>query len=318
MLKGRFQSIIKSRLGCTLLALLAMFLWGSLFPVIKMGYDSFGVPADDVPGIFIFASLRLILCGVALIAMDAVKEKRMAIPRGKALRSILLVALFSYVLHFALLYTSMSQIDSSKTAILKQTGSLFVICFAFLFRREDRFTLHKLLGGLLGFSSIVVVNLSGMQFSMGIYELLVILSSFSTSAGIVCSKNAYDHYPPLFVTGWSHLLGGIALLLAGLAMGGRVVPSGPSSYLLLFYICAASTIAYALWNGLLKYHDLSRLNTIRFAEALFGYVCAWILLGEDIFSFPYLCSFLLLCAAILFVNQVIPLPGKKRPSSLSQ
>ncbi|MBQ6803918.1 MAG: DMT family transporter [Clostridia bacterium] len=318
MIKERFQAIMKSKLGCTLLALLAMFLWGSLFPIVKIGYDAFGVDANDVPSIFIFASLRLIICGIALLAMDAIKEKRVTIPKGKALKPVLAVAFFSYILHFALLYTSMSQLDSSKTAILKQTGALFVICFAFLFRKEDKFTINKLLGGILGFSSILVVNLNGLHFSMGIYEIMVILSSFSTSAGIVCSKNAYDHYPPLFVTGWSHLIGGIVLLLSGIIMGGSVSASGSSAYLLLFYICASSTIAYALWNALLKQHDLSRLNVIRFAEALFGYICAWILLGEDIFSFAYLFSFLLLLLSILIINHVIRLPGKIRKDTLAQ
>ena len=318
MIKERFMNLMKTKLGCTVLALLAMFLWGSLFPIVKIGYDSFGVDANDIPSIFIFASLRLIICGIALIAMEAIREKRVEIPKGKALKPILLVAFFSYILHFALLYTSMTHLDSSKTAILKQTGALFVICFAFVFRKEDNFTFNKLLGGILGFSSILVVNLNGVRFSMGIYEIMVILSSFSTSAGIVCSKNAYDHYSPLLVTGWSHFIGGIVLLLVGLALGGSVTTSGPSSYLLLFYICAASTIAYALWNSLLKRHDLSRLNTFRFAEALFGYICAWILLGEDIFSFAYLFSFLLLCISILFINNIIRLPSKIRKDTLMQ
>jgi drug/metabolite transporter (DMT)-like permease len=101
-------------------------------------------------------------------------------------------------------------------------------------------------------------------------------------------------------------------------MGGSVTPSGISSYILLFYICASSTIAYALWNALLKQHDLSRLNTIRFAEAMFGYICAWILLGENIFTFAYLFSFVLLCVSIMFINNIIRLPKKIQRDTLAQ
>ena len=42
------------------LALLAMFLWGSAFPVVKLTYESFNILADDVANKMLIAGIRLL------------------------------------------------------------------------------------------------------------------------------------------------------------------------------------------------------------------------------------------------------------------
>ena len=40
-----------------ILSLLVMALWGSLFPMVKIGYDAFSIAADSIPDILMFACL---------------------------------------------------------------------------------------------------------------------------------------------------------------------------------------------------------------------------------------------------------------------
>ena len=46
------------------LSLVVMALWGSLFPMIKIGYNAFNINASSIPDILMFASMRFILSGV--------------------------------------------------------------------------------------------------------------------------------------------------------------------------------------------------------------------------------------------------------------
>ena len=51
------MTTIKSSIKTILLGLLVMALWGTLFPMIKLGYAAFGIPSSDIPSIILFAGL---------------------------------------------------------------------------------------------------------------------------------------------------------------------------------------------------------------------------------------------------------------------
>ncbi|MBQ3080161.1 MAG: DMT family transporter [Clostridia bacterium] len=295
----------------SLLCLVAMFFWGSLFPMIKMGYNAFEIDVNSPASILLFAGIRFLICGIVLLILTFVRGKRIYVPEKSVFFPILLVALFAYVLHYTCTYIGLSHLESSKTALIKQIGTLFIICFAFLFRKEDKFTISKLAGGILGFGSIIAVNLNGLRLQFSAYDFLVIMAAVCTVLSTILSKNAYDKYDPLDVTAWAQLFGGVILLLIGLSMGGSIGKVDLRAAAILAYICFASCTGYALWNILLKYNNMSRLNTIKYTETLFSAVCSWILLGENIFKPEYLISFLLVCLGLLIGNNVIRLKRNK-------
>ena len=286
----------------TLLCLAAMFFWGSLFPMIKIGYKFFEINAESPASILLFAGVRFIICGIALVTLTSARVRKFSMPKGKVYVPLLLIALFAYVLHYTCTYIGLSHLESSKTALIKQVGTLFIICFAFLFRKEDRFTVPKLIGGLLGFASIIVINLKGLKLNFNAYDLLVIAASFCSVMTTIVSKNAYDEHDPLDITAWAQLIGGVVLLLIGLVLGGSIGKVDIKGVLVLAYICFASCTGYALWNILLKYNSMSRMSTIKYTETLFSALCSFVLLGENIFKSEYLISVLLLCLGLLIGN----------------
>lgn len=302
MRKFNLDAWLKGKKTSIILALLVMFFWGSLFPMIKIGYRTFDIDTANIPSILFFAGIRFLLCGIVLLVLSARQSGKIELPDRTSVRPILTIALFAYILHYTCTYVGISKLDGSKAAILKQVGTLFIVCFAFLFRKEDKFTYKKLLGGLLGFASILVVNFNGKKWEANIYDLIIIAASVCSAINTVLSKNAYDHHKPLFITGWAQLIGGIVLLGIGLISGGNIGKFDFSSLLVLIYICFASCMAYALWNLLLKHQNMSSLNTIRFAETLFSSICSWILLGENIFRFEFVLSVILVCVGIIICN----------------
>ena len=296
----------------TWLCLLVMFFWGSLFPMIKIGYKAFEIAAGSPGSILLFAGVRFFICGIVLIAVTSALEKKPCLPAKSDFSAILPAALFAYALHYTCTYIGVAHLESSKTAIIKQIGTLFIVCFAFLFRKEDRFSVRKLVGGILGFASIIAININGKRVSLNAYDLLVLGASACSVISTILLKNAYDKLSPMAVTAWAQLIGGAALGIVGLCLGGTIEKVDFNAILVLMYICFASSMGYALWNVLLKYNNMSKLNLIKFTEALFSALCSWALLGENIFTVKYLMAFVLVCLGLLIGNGVLKFGRKAK------
>ena len=296
------RKLSKHPIFSILLALVVCALWGSLFPFIKLGYDAFGISGTDVPALLLFAGIRFIISGVVMLIIFSLGDKKLLLPTRRSLTPVLGVALFTIVLHYTFTYWALTLGESSKSAIIKQIGYLFLSCFSFVFIKSDRFALKKLIAGILGFIGIIVTNYSGDTVTLGLGDALLIAASFCSVSGTVITKKAVEHTSPLLVVCYSQLIGGAVLLSLGLGLGGRFGRFDLTSALVLGYMCFASIIAYTLWNVLIKDNTVSKLAVIKFSEPLFAVILSGIILGEDVLRLNYLIALLVILAAILLNN----------------
>lgn len=297
-----FDRIFANRVTAILLALVTCLLWGSLFPMIKIGYAAFQIGSGDVPSIILFAGLRFTVSGILMILLFSVTQKHFLLPKKKELLPVLVTAAFTIILHYVLTYTALSLGEGSKSAIIKQVGFLFLSCFSFLFVKSDRFTCRKLACGILGFLGIIVTSLDGGGFQFALGDALLIAASFCSVAGTVVTKKATRSVSPLLLVSYSQFFGGLVLSATGLCLGGKITVFDAGAFASFAYICAASIVAYAIWNLLLKYNSLSMLSVIKFSEPLFAVILSGLLLGESIFRLNYLFAFIIILAAILINN----------------
>lgn len=281
-------------------ATLVMLLWGSLFPCIKLGYRMFAINSSNVASLLLFAGVRFILCGILLVCFCMLRKESMEVREGKDLQRLVIVSLFAVVLHYACTYTGLSMVESGKTALLKQLGALLFICFSFLFFKEDKFSIYKLTAAGIGLAGIVVLNLDGgsWQLSLGIGEILIIAASLCTVISNVSGKKLTRSMPPVVMTGYTQLAGGIFLTVLGVAGGGSFGQFSWNGVLVFLYILIASSLGYGIWYSLLKTNDLSHLFIIKFLEPVFAAVFGVILLGEQ-FSLTYVIALVLTVAAII-------------------
>ena len=279
--------------------LIVMLLWGSLFPTVKLGMSAFGV--ETTGDILFFAGVRFVICGAVISLFALLRDKPSYKDAGKSMFPILAAGLFSIILHYACTYSALTLTDSSKTAILKQVGILFYVCFSALFFKDDKLTRHKLIGVLLGFVGIIVINtdIDGISFNVG--DALIITASFCSVISSIISKKVSAKVNPLTVTGISQFFGGAVLLLVGRLMGGSMQISADPNALIMVYICLASIVSYSIWFWVLKKGELSRMFIIKFAEPLFACLFGAVLLGE--FEWQYLLSFVFIAGGIYVSNK---------------
>lgn len=285
------------------LSLVVMALWGSLFPMVKIGYEAFEINGSDIPSILMFAGTRFTLCGAIILLIAFLKKDKITSPKVKTIGMILLIGLFSIILHYAFTYIGLGSTDSSKTALIKQLGSLIYVCFAFLFFKNETYSIWKIIGAIVGFLGIIAINFSsgGISFSSG--DILIILASVCTVVASVLSKKALESNSTFLITGISQFSGGIVLILASLILGANFLIFDLKSLLVFAYICTASMVAYLLWNHILKTCELSNMFIIKFAEPMFACIFGAILLNENIFKWQYLIAFVLISAGIILGNK---------------
>lgn len=285
------------------LSLLVMALWGSLYPCVKVGYAAFAINSKSVPDILMFAGMRFVISGVVVSLFSLLKKEKIAAPKGKNILFIVLVGLFAVTLHYACTYMGLTTTDSSKTALIKQIGTLIYVCFAFVFFKDEKFSVLKIVGALLGFCGIIAINYSpeGVRFSAG--DWIIIAASVCIVFSNIINKQWIKGCSPFWITGISQFAGGIILLIAAIVMGGTPMHFDLKSTLVFTYICLASISSYTLWYYILKTNSLSKMYIIKFAEPLFACVFGAILLGENIFKLQYLVAFILISAGILLGNK---------------
>lgn len=283
-----------------LLALLTMLLWGSLFPMVKLGFSTYDV--KSTADILLFAGIRFVICGGVICIFSAVKDRSSYRPVGQAIVPVLLSGVFAIILHYGFTYLGLELTDSSKTALLKQVGVLFYVCFSFLFIKEDKPTVKKIVASAVGFLGIIALNISSDGFSFSLGDLLILCASFCTVFSNVISKKVFKKVSPITATGISQLFGGIVLLAVGIAMGGNVRFCVNESLWIMAYICAASIVSYCIWFGIVKNGELSKLYIIKFAEPVFACLFGALILGENIWKIQYLVAFLLISGSIYISN----------------
>ena len=157
-------------------ALLTMLLWGSLFPAVKLGFRAYGV--DGLGDQLLFAGLRFLICGGIISLFSLGKEPKAFLAVKGNLFPLCLSGLFAIILHYGFTYLALEFTDSSKTALVKQVGALFYVCFSFLFFRQDRPTVRKILAAVMGFLGILALdwNAGGISFSLA--NLPILAASF--------------------------------------------------------------------------------------------------------------------------------------------
>lgn len=282
-------------------ALLTMLLWGSLFPMVKLGFSAYEV--ESTADVLLFAGIRFVICGGVICIFSAIKDRESYRSVKHSVVPILLSGVFAIVLHYGFTYLGLELTDSSKTALLKQVGALFYVCFSFLFIKEDKPTVEKIIAAAVGFLGIIVLNISSDGFSFSVGDLLILCASFCTVFSNVISKKVFEKVSPFTSTGISQLFGGIVLLAVGIVMGGSVQLSLNGSLWIMAYICVASIVGYCVWLGIVKNGELSKLFIIKFAEPVFACIFGALILGEDIWKVQYLIPFFLIGGSIWLSNK---------------
>lgn len=286
-------------------ALLCCLLWGSAFPFIKIGYRLFEINPADTAAQILFAGCRFILAGILAVMLGSISEKKILLPRKEAAREILWLSLLQTILQYFFFYMGLAHTSGVKASIIEAVNVFVAVLVASLIFKQEKLTVKKMAGCVIGFAGVVLINLNGMNFHMSLNgEGAILLSTVAYAFSSVFLKKFSGKFHPVMLSGYQFILGGAALMLAGAGLGGRIRTVSLPALGLLIYLALVSAVAYSLWGVLLKYNPVSRVAVFGFMNPVFGVLLSAVLLGETDQAAGILSvvSLILVCVGIYVVN----------------
>lgn len=292
----------------SLLALLCCALWGSAFSCIKIGYRLFEIAASDTASIILFAGTRFALAGVLTILAGSLLQRRPLLPSRSSAGGIAALAAVQTLLQYVTFYLGLAYTTSVRSSIISGMSVFFSIFISALAFRYETLSGRKILGCLVGFGGIVIMNLGGAHTSGELALLgdaLVLLSQIASAWSSSLIKLFSRRENPVLLSGWQFLTGGGAMMLVGACMGGSLRFASPGCFGILLWLSVVSAAAYTLWGVLLKYNPVSRITVFTFSTPIFGVLLSALLLGEtgQAFRPQSLAALALVCGGILIINR---------------
>lgn len=275
--------LLKNRGIVLLLAVLCCLLWGSAFPVIKIGYQLLGIAAADATSQILFAGVRFFLAGILAIVLGSILQKKFLFPAKSSWGMVTGLSLFQTVLQYLFFYLGLAHASGVNASIINGVNTFLAILLATLARKQERLTSGKLLGCILGTAGVVFVSISGGNVGGGFAltgEGFIVVASVSYAISSVLMKEYSSHENPVTLSGYQFLVGGVVMMIIGGIAGGNLGSISAQGLLLILYLALVSSVAYSIWGVLLKYNPVSSVAIYGFTTPIFGAMLSALLLGE--------------------------------------
>lgn len=287
------------------LALICSLLWGSAFPILKIGFDLLGI-TQSTGGKLYFAGYRFLLAGLILFAGIRMVGKPIHLERKQDYAVLTLVGLLQTTLQYIFFYVGLSNTTSMKASIITGSGSFFLALFSHWWMAGDRMTIQKSLGLVLGFLGVILVNFQtgGFDFRFAFTgEGFILLGTItSVFAILMVKKMAGNLYPPLMVA-YSLTIGGTVMLFIAFTFEPpQVIQFTGKTVLIMVYLSFVSAFAFSLWYLMIKYNQLSRMAVYRFLIPVCGTFLSAAILETESLDWVALASLTLVASGMVLTS----------------
>ena len=271
--------------------------WGSSFLWIKIAVQEIGP--------FTLVAFRLLFGILGLLVVAAYVKPEF--PRGwKILLILTLIGFTNNALPYVLISWGEQYIDSAVAAILNSTTPLFAMVFAHLFLGDDRLSVPRLVGILVGFSGIVILVSrdlgSGIELNL-LGQLAVLLASFLYAGTSVFARRTTRGVAPVALA-LVPLLGADLFLwvLTPIVESPFTLPAIPITWVAVIWLGLMGTcVAFLLYYYLLHSVGPTRTTLVTYVFPLVGVILGVVFLNELLY-WQLVVGGALIVGSIIIVN----------------
>lgn len=308
--KMKEKNIFTNPVAVVLMALFACALWGSAFPAIKVGFELMNI--ETAGSKILYAGCRFMLAGLMTLIAASIIEKRFVIIKRCSIPAICIQGVLQTTIQYICFYIGLSFTTGAKASVINGSNTFFSILAAHFLVQGEKINTRKVIGCIIGFTGIVIVNMKGGNL-IGDFRLLgegmIVLCSAAYGISSVTLKLFSEKETPGALSAYQLIFGSSLLIIIGLALGGRLEGFGGKAVLLLIYLSLLSTVAFYLWTTLLKYNPVSKITVFGLTIPVFGVLLSSTALGEDVLKLNNIVALLFVCVGIITVNYI---PKHKR------
>ena len=298
------KSIFQRPFWVVTFALSAAISWGWAYPLIKLGFEEFGITQSMTGSKMLFAGIRFFISGVLILGIARLFKRDFRIKNSNGIWYILLYALLNTTLHYACFYIGLSHSDGARAAILNSLGVFMLVLLACVFFKSDKLTTKKIVGCVIGFAGILSLNLgkgASAEFTMMGDGMIIINALCSAFAGLM-TRGLGKFADVVVGTGYSLAVGGLLLVLPGVLLGGTLPNVTFTGMVYLGLLVAISTLGFTLYNKLLSCNPVGKVAIFNSLIPVVGAISSCICLAEP-FYWKYVFAAGLAMAGIYIINR---------------
>ena len=255
------------------------FMWGSSYLFIKIGVDAGLTP-------FTLVMLRL-LFGFLLLA-SVVIAAREQLPRDpRTYGHLVVMSIINIVLPFSLITWAEQSVDSALASILNSAVPLFVIVIAAFFLHDERITVNRLAGLLVGFVGVAILvgfDPADVAGSNAAGEIALIGSTISYAIGNVYAKRNVHGLrpmiPALFQVGFALVI--VTVLAFVFERPLEIAMTGQALFAVVWLGILGSGFAYLLYFRILGRWGATRTSLVAYLLPVYGIALGAIVLSEAV------------------------------------
>lgn len=312
------EELFRNKKYKSILAIFCAFGWSLAYPLIKIGYKEFQISSADLGGKILFAGIRFLFAGILVTVFCCLNKRKLELGRKKDFWWLILLAIVNVTLHYMFAYIGLGYNASARSTILDSMGGFFLIILSTIIFSDDKISVPKMFGCLLGIVGIVVINIQpGANFFENITfrgDGMILLNACCAAIGGVITRVASKKMNMMLATGVSMMLGGALLLAIGMIIGTNspwcVTPKG---IIVLSALILISAVCFAIYNELLAYHPISKVAIYNALIPVLGVIFSALLLNEEL-KWQYFISVIMVACGIYLVNQGRFFCHAERPS----
>ncbi|GFN34621.1 DMT family transporter [Tepidimicrobium xylanilyticum] len=308
------EKFLTKKLNILIISLLCMALWGSAFPVVKIGYELFEIETADIFGKIYFAGLRFFIASIMVFMFHRILFRKRLIIKTYHIKPIIILGLLQTSLQYFFFYIGVANTSGIKSAILQSGSTFFVVIMAHFLYKEDRLDFKKTISLLLGFAGVIIINL-GNNFDLSFKitgEGFLLMSSLLSALATIYVKNMPRDMSPFLSSGGQMFTGSLLLLLIGkIGLKGNSLNFNFASVSLLLYAAFISAAAFTLWYMILRYNSPGRVSIYRLFIPIFGSIFSVLLIEGEYFTINLALGLLAVVLGIGILNMDYPKKAAK-------
>ncbi|MDQ7815816.1 MAG: EamA family transporter [Melioribacteraceae bacterium] len=288
-----FSEKAKITLGFILICLI----WGSTWLAICLGLESL------TP--IISAGIRFTLASIFVYVMMRIKKINLQNDQ-LSIKLYLVLAFFSFVIPFGLVYWAEQFIPSGLASIIFAVMPFGVLIFSRLAIPETKISFYQVAGVLLGFAGIITIFSEdiSIDISNNFLGMVAVLLSATMQAGIAVTIKKYgSNLNPLSMNFVPLLIAGIVMTIYSFIFENITYWSfdlnaiGSITYLAFF----GTMVTFTTYYWLLKRMNIVILSLSTFITPIVAVLLGWIVLNEK-FTMQALAGSTMVLIGILFAN----------------
>lgn len=285
-------------------ALTAAIAWGWAYPLIKLGFEEFGITQAMTGSKILFAGVRFAISGLIILAIARLSNRKFKVQTALDWIYILTFALMNTTIHYACFYIGLSHSEGARAAILNSLGVFLVVILACIFFKSDHLNSRKIIGCAIGFTGVFALNLGGAdsgQFTL-LGDGMIILNALCSAVAGLMTRGLSRRVDIFVGTGYSLSIGGLLLIIPGLFMDGTLPQITNTGITYLALLICISSLGFALYNKLLSCNPVGKIAIFNSLIPVVGAITSCMCLNEPFYG-KYIVAATLATAGIYIINK---------------